>query len=75
VKGWFRDTIPLNTIEKISILRLDGDMYESTIDVLDYLYPKLSIGGFCIIDALFMVLTRLFCVTMLDEDIIYYSNI
>jgi O-methyltransferase len=50
VKGWFRDTIPLNTIEKISILRLDGDMYESTIDVLDYLYPKLSIGGFCIID-------------------------
>ena len=25
-------------------------MYESTIDVLDYLYPKLSIGGFCIID-------------------------
>ena len=50
VKGWFRDTIPNNTIEKISVLRLDGDMYESTIDVLDYLYPKLSIGGFCIID-------------------------
>lgn len=50
VKGWFRDTMPVNNIEKISILRLDGDMYESTIDVLDYLYPKLSIGGFCIID-------------------------
>jgi len=50
VKGWFRDTMPINEIEKISILRLDGDMYESTIDVLDYLYPKLSIGGFCIID-------------------------
>ena len=50
VKGWFKDTIPLNNIEKISILRLDGDMYESTIDVLNYLYPKLSPGGFCIID-------------------------
>lgn len=50
VKGWFRDTMPVNNIEKISVLRLDGDMYESTIEVLDYLYPKLSIGGFCIID-------------------------
>ena len=50
IKGWFKDTIPNNTIEKISVLRLDGDMYESTIDVLDYLYPKLSVGGFCIID-------------------------
>jgi len=50
VKGWFKDTMPVNNIEKISILRLDCDMYESTIDVLDYLYPKLSIGGFCIID-------------------------
>lgn len=50
VKGWFKDTIPVNTIGKISVLRLDGDMYESTIDVLEHLYPKLSVGGFCIID-------------------------
>jgi O-methyltransferase len=50
IEGWFRDTIPINNIDKISILRLDGDMYESTIDPLEYLYPKLSIGGFCIID-------------------------
>lgn len=50
VKGWFKNTIPTNTIEKISVLRLDGDMYESTILALDHLYPKLSIGGFCIID-------------------------
>lgn len=50
VKGWFKDTIPYNNIEKISVLRLDGDMYESTILALDYLYPKLSVGGFCIID-------------------------
>jgi O-methyltransferase len=32
------------------VLRLDGDMYGSTMDALNNLYPKLSSGGFCIID-------------------------
>ena len=50
IKGWFKDTIPGAPIDKLCILRLDGDMYESTIDVLYYLYPKLSIGGYCIVD-------------------------
>jgi O-methyltransferase len=50
LKGWFKDTMPTSPIEKLSILRLDGDMYESTIDVLIHLYPKLSVGGYCIID-------------------------
>lgn len=50
LKGWFKDTIPTAPIKKLSLLRLDGDMYESTIDVLIYLYPKLSKGGFCIVD-------------------------
>ena len=50
LKGWFKDTMPGAPINKLSILRLDGDMYESTIDVLIYLYPKLSVGGYCIID-------------------------
>ena len=50
LKGWFKDTISSAPIEKLSILRLDGDMYESTIDVLFHLYPKLAIGGYCIID-------------------------
>lgn len=50
VKGWFKDTMPTLDIEKISILRLDGDMYESTIQVLESLYSKLSVGGYCIID-------------------------
>lgn len=36
--------------ENLAILRLDGDMYSSTIEALSNLYPKLSIGGFCIID-------------------------
>lgn len=50
LKGWFKDTLPSAPIEKISIMRLDGDMYESTIDVLENLYQKLSVGGYCIID-------------------------
>ncbi|MBF0571494.1 MAG: class I SAM-dependent methyltransferase [Candidatus Omnitrophica bacterium] len=50
LKGWFKDTLPQAPIEKLSILRLDGDMYGSTMESLENLYPKLSSGGFCIID-------------------------
>ena len=50
LKGWFRDTLPKASIDNISLLRLDGDMYESTILALQHLYPKLSIGGYVIID-------------------------
>ncbi len=50
LKGWFKNTLPEASITKLSILRLDGDLYESTIDALINLYPKLSIGGYCIID-------------------------
>ena len=49
LKGWFRDTLPGAPIKKLSILRLDGDLYESTMDALK-LYPKLSSGGFVIVD-------------------------
>jgi O-methyltransferase len=48
--GWFRDTLPSAPIECISVLRLDGDMYESTMDALENLYPKLSRGGYLIVD-------------------------
>jgi len=50
IKGWFQHTLPSNTIDKISLLRLDGDLYESTKVCLEYLYPKLSVGGILIID-------------------------
>lgn len=50
LKGWFRDTLPDASIERIAVLRMDGDMYESTILALSSLYPKLSPGGFIIID-------------------------
>jgi O-methyltransferase len=52
VKGFFSHSMkPLSQlITQLSILRLDGDMYESTVDVLYHLYDKLSIGGYVYID-------------------------
>jgi len=50
LKGWFKDTLKTAPIKKIAIARLDGDMYESTMDSLINLYPKISQGGFVIID-------------------------
>jgi len=50
LKGWFKDTLPVAPIEKLAVVRLDGDMYGSTMDALSNLYHKLSKGGFCIID-------------------------
>ena len=50
LKGWFKDTLPVAPIERLAILRMDGDMYESTMDALVNLYPKVSPGGFVIID-------------------------
>ncbi|MEI6515717.1 MAG: TylF/MycF/NovP-related O-methyltransferase [bacterium] len=50
LKGWFKDTLPTLPSNRLAVMRLDGDMYESTIQGLTNLYPKLSTGGFCIID-------------------------
>lgn len=52
VEGWFQHTLPKNSekIKEIAILRLDGDLHESTIVCLEHLYPKVSIGGVVIID-------------------------
>jgi hypothetical protein len=48
--GWFRDTLPTAPIKQLAVLRLDGDLYESTMDALVPLYPKLTRGGFVIVD-------------------------
>ena len=50
LEGWFKDTLPTAPIAKLAILRLDGDMYESTMNALDALYAKVSPGGFVIVD-------------------------
>jgi O-methyltransferase len=53
LKGWFKDTLHKAPIKKLALLRVDGDMYESTMDTLVPLYPKLSPGGYCIVDDYF----------------------
>lgn len=50
IEGWFSDTLPALQAGPFSLLRLDGDLYESVYVALDALYPKLSLGGFVIID-------------------------
>jgi O-methyltransferase len=50
LKGWFRETLSVAPIDRLAVLRLDGDMYESTTDALKNLYPRLSLGGYVIVD-------------------------
>jgi len=50
MKGWFSETLPTLADAKFSLIRLDGDMYESTMVALLSLYDRLSPGGFVIVD-------------------------
>jgi hypothetical protein len=50
VPGWFNETLPNAAVQQIVLLRLDGDMYESTMVALESLYSKVSVGGFVVID-------------------------
>ena len=55
-KGFFEDSMPkvreylLRNRITLSVLRLDGDMYDSTIDILYNLYDLVEVGGYIIID-------------------------
>lgn len=50
-EGYFVDSLPVCPVRNnISVLRADGDMYVSTMDILYNMYPKLSIGGYVIMD-------------------------
>jgi hypothetical protein len=48
--GWFKDTLPAAPIVRLAVARIDGDLYESSLQALEHLYPKLSTGGYVIID-------------------------
>mmetsp|Transcript_31009 Transcript_31009/g.50165 ORF Transcript_31009/g.50165 Transcript_31009/m.50165 type:complete len:309 (-) Transcript_31009:322-1248(-) len=50
VRGLFKDTLPRAPIEKIAFLRLDGDMYASTVVALRALYDKVVPGGYIYVD-------------------------
>eukprot|EP01113_Clastostelium_recurvatum_P037223 TRINITY_DN5412_c0_g1_i1.p1 TRINITY_DN5412_c0_g1~~TRINITY_DN5412_c0_g1_i1.p1 ORF type:complete len:319 (-),score=60.82 TRINITY_DN5412_c0_g1_i1:9-965(-) len=64
VKGWFADTLPRTNINHISFLRLDGDLYESTLDALTHLYSRVSQGGIVYIDD---YASRVGCATAVHE--------
>jgi hypothetical protein len=49
IPGWFRDSLP-GPVRQLSVLRLDCDLYDSTMDAITPLYPLLEPGGFCIVD-------------------------
>lgn len=53
LKGWFCDSLPSAPIDKIAVLRLDGDLYSSTMDALTNLYHRVSPGGYVIVDDYF----------------------
>ena len=48
--GFFRDSLPNAPVERLAVLRIDADMYESTFVALEHLYPRLSAGGFVVVD-------------------------
>jgi len=50
IKGWFSESLPKADIGPLAIMRLDADYYHSTMDALTNLYPKLSVGGWVILD-------------------------
>ena len=50
VKGFFQDTLLSLQAGPFALIRLDGDLYESTYVALEALYSKLSPGGFAIVD-------------------------
>ncbi len=50
LKGWFCDTLPTAPIKQLSLLRLDGDLYDSTRDALNAMYHRVSPGGFIVVD-------------------------
>jgi O-methyltransferase len=51
VKGFFNESMSqMGAVSSIALLRLDGDLYESTLQVLRALYPRLAVGGYCVVD-------------------------
>jgi O-methyltransferase len=50
IKGMVEQTIPQFVPDKIALLRLDTDWYESTKHEMEYLFPRLAKGGVLIID-------------------------
>lgn len=68
VKGWFENTVKDIKVKKLALLRLDGDLYSSTLVCLEHLYPKLVKGGYLIVDDYALVGCRRACLEYFGED-------
>jgi len=55
LEGWFQDTLSDAPVERLAVLRIDGDMYQSTMEVLQSLYAKVAAGGYVIVDDYFQI--------------------
>lgn len=49
-KCWFNQITPDMLPDKFRFVHLDGDYYQSILDSLKVVYPRLSVGGVCVID-------------------------
>ncbi|MBV8517039.1 MAG: class I SAM-dependent methyltransferase [Acidobacteria bacterium] len=50
IPGWFSETLAAAPVERLALLRIDADLYASTMDVLTALYDKVVPGGFVVVD-------------------------
>jgi O-methyltransferase len=50
VRGLFHDTLPLQNEISIALAHIDCDWYESVSYCLNYVWPRLSTGGFIVVD-------------------------
>lgn len=50
IAGWFEDSLPNTPTGPLALLRIDADLYKSTLDVLEALHERVSLGGYVIID-------------------------
>lgn len=65
-QGWFEETMPKNEVGEIALLRLDGDLYNSTFVCLKHLFPKVIKGGCVIIDDWGLAGSKLACIEYFD---------
>lgn len=72
VAGWFQDTVPKCDLTDIAILRLDGDLYESTMVCLEHLYDRVAVGGLIIIDDIDLPGCRLACEEFFEARCLTY---
>jgi O-methyltransferase len=50
VRGWFHETLPTLAVERVALLHIDADWYDSVTVCLEHLYDRVQPGGFVVFD-------------------------